>query len=93
MSNAAMFTEIRRLLREAYEHYFATSDGHCKSCEGAISLHFPNYFEAKNGETQPRVEIYSYVLGPNRNHSFNSLAEALVAVREWHAAEMQAEER
>jgi hypothetical protein len=33
--------------------------------------------------------IYSYVLGPNRNHDFDSLDEALVAVKEWHAEEMK----
>jgi hypothetical protein len=82
--------EIRRLLAEAYEHYFANGDGHCKSSEGAISLHWPPYFwregEADSG---PAVEIYSYVLGPSRSHYFKNSRAALAEVRKWHKAEME----
>lgn len=83
--------EIRRLLDEAYEHYFATSDGHCKSSEGHIALNFPNFFERKDGAglEVKSVEIYSYVFGPNRLHFFSSTAEALGAVKKWHEREMQ----
>jgi hypothetical protein len=31
------------------------------------------------------VKVYSYVLGPSRTHYFDSIPEALRAVREWHA--------
>lgn len=83
--------EIRRLLDEAYDHYFENSDGHCKSSEGYISLNYPNYFERKDGAGLGlrSVEIYSYVFGPNRLHFFKSTAEALVAVKQWHEREMQ----
>lgn len=83
--------EIRRLLDEAYDHYFANSDGHCKSSEGFISLNYPNYFDRKHGDAfgVKSVEIYSYVFGPNRNHFFKSTAEALETVKVWHKREMQ----
>jgi hypothetical protein len=84
--------EIRRLLAEAYKHYFEKSDGHCKSSEGAIAIHYPPFFwdpEYHRGKSpEPGVEIYSYVLGPHRSHYFDTATEALVAVREWHANEM-----
>jgi hypothetical protein len=34
------------------------------------------------------VEIYSYVFSSSRSHRFKSTAEALTAVRRWHAREM-----
>ena len=88
---AADLFEIRRLLDEAYDHYFANSDGHCKSSEGHIALNYSNYFERKDGAglEVKSVEIYSYVFGPNRNHFFKSTAEALETVKQWHEGEMQ----
>jgi hypothetical protein len=80
--------EIHRLLNEAYDHYFANSDGYCKSSEGQVSLHWPTYFAMRYGEIEPTCSVYSYVLGPSRNHDFESTTEALAAVREWHAEEM-----
>lgn len=79
--------EIRRLLTEAYEHYFANSDGHCKSSEGAIAIHYPPFFWREEDE-EPGVEVYSYVLGPHRSHYFKNSTEALAAVIGWHASEM-----
>lgn len=81
--------EIRRLLTEAYEHYFANSDGYCKSSEGAISIHYPPYFWREEEYEAPSVEIYSYVLGPSRQHHFKNVDEALAAVRIWHKQEME----
>ncbi|MEU0952841.1 hypothetical protein ABZ353_10935 [Streptomyces niveus] len=83
--------EIRRLLDEAYDHYFKFSDGYCKSSEGHIGLDFNNYFNRQEGQSFgiKTVEVYSYVLGPNRNHAFGSTAEALEIVRGWHDKEMQ----
>lgn len=83
--------EIRRLLDEAYDHYFANSDGHCKSSEGHIALNLSNYFERKNGAdlSIKSIEVYSYIFGPNRNHFFMSTAEALKVVKAWHEKEMQ----
>lgn len=81
--------EIRRLLTEAYEHYFEHSDGHCKSSEGAISIHYPPFFWREDEPDQePSIEVYSYVLGPHRSHYFKNVDEALAEVRKWHAAEM-----
>lgn len=83
--------EIRRLLDEAYDHYFKYSDGYCKSSEGHIGLDFNNFFERRDGISFgiKSVEIYSYVFGPNRSHYFKSTAEALETVKQWHEREMQ----
>ena len=84
--------QIWRLLDEAYHHYFEHSDGYCKSSEGHVSVNFNNFFERRDGESfgVKSVEIYSYVFGPNRSHFFKSTAEALSAVKVWHADEMAA---
>lgn len=83
-------TELQQLMDEAYEHYFAGSDGHCKSSEGYVGLAFNNVHDRRAGEPFriDSVEVYSYVLGPSRTHHFPSTAVALAAVREWHAQEM-----
>lgn len=80
--------EMQRLLVEAYAHYFAGGDGHCKSSEGVITLEFPTYFDLREGKTEPQCYVYSYVLGPSRQHHFRSTTAALEAVREWHGIEM-----
>jgi hypothetical protein len=81
--------KIRTLLKEAYDYYFQHSDGHCKSSEGHISLDFGNYWEDKNCELKiTGVQIYSYVLGPDRLHYFKSLDNALESVVQWHKEQM-----
>lgn len=92
--------EIQRLLDEAYDHYFATTDGLCKMSEGYFNVSFGNYFDRDDGDTgyqsrgqkpavrRRRMTIYSYVLGPSRNHDFESIGEALETVKKWHEAEM-----
>jgi hypothetical protein len=81
--------QIRQLLKEAYDHYFQHSDGHCKSSEGHISLDFGNYWEDKNCELKiTGVNIYSYVLGSSRSHYFKDLDTALDAVIQWHIDQM-----
>ena len=81
--------EIRRLLKEAYDHYFDHSDGHCKSGEGHISLEFGNYWEDKKCEMNiTSVNIYSYVFGSSRSHYYDTIDEALEVVRKWHKEEM-----
>lgn len=79
--------EIQNLLDEGLAHYF-TYDGHCKSSEGHVSVSFDNSFRRMDGTNKLTVEVYSYVLGPHRSHDFDSVDEALEAVREWHAREM-----
>lgn len=86
----ADLAEIRRLLDEAYEHYFANGDGHCKSSEGFIELGTNTAHDRRAGDPFQinSVGVYSYVLGPSRMHYFQSVAEALATVRQWHADEM-----
>lgn len=84
---AVKLEEIQRLLAEAYEHYFANSDGHCKSSEGAIEIGLPPFYWREK-PAQPSLSIYSYVLGPSRTHYFATIDEALAAVRGWHEREM-----
>lgn len=80
---------IRKLLKEAYDHYFDNSDGHCKSSEGHIDLEFGNYWTDKNCEMKiTSVNIYSYVFGNSRSHCYDSIDEALEVVRQWHKEEM-----
>lgn len=85
----ANLTELVRLMDEAYGHYFSY-EGHCKSSEGYVGLHFNNVHDRRAGEPfgLASVEVYSYALGPHRTHDFRTTAEALEAVREWHRAEM-----
>lgn len=84
------FREIRRLLREAYDDYFARDDeGAHNSSEGYVEVYYPNYFEATESDIEASgVGVYSYVLGPARMHHFGSFAEALTVVRKWHAAQL-----
>ena len=82
---------INRLLREAYDHYFAGSDGYAKSSEGYVSVSFGNYWDrAADWVPGDKVEVLicSYVFGENRNNHFTSTAGALAAVKEWHTQEM-----
>ena len=87
--NFQKLLEIRKLLKEAYDHYFDNTDGHCKSQEGHISLEFGNYWEDEKCELKiTSVNIYSYVFGNSRSHCYDSLDEALEVVRRWHKDEM-----
>ncbi len=89
MSFENKLNEIRKLLAEAYKHYFSRDDWHCKSTEGAISIRYPPFFWSYNSHKEPIIEIYSYALGPNRLHEFNNIDDALMAVRDWHRKEME----
>lgn len=82
--------EIQRLHDEALRHALVR-DGCHKSSEGVVEITFGDAFAR---DFQPSVEpesvgVYSYVLGPSRMHYFDSVDEALSAVREWHRAEME----
>lgn len=81
--------EIRTLLKEAYDHYFEHSDGYCKSSEGVITICYPTYWNYGDELEANWIEIYSYVLGPSRNHDFKDFEEALKAVKKWHKTEME----
>ena len=81
--------QIRKLLKEAYDHYFENTDGHCKSQEGHISVEFGNYWEDKECEMKiTSVNIYSYVFGNSRSHCYDTVDEALEVVKRWHKEEM-----
>lgn len=91
MTNKEKLLKIRKLLKEAYDHYFKYSDGHCKSGEGYISLEFGDYWSDKNCECKIKgVSIGSYVFGPHRMHYYDNLDEALEEVTRWHKEEMEA---
>lgn len=81
--------EIDVLLDEANAHSLAR-DGHCKSSEGYVSVSFGNHWERHPDEPRKpvHVEVYSYLLGPHRSHYFDSTAQALEVVRQWHRREM-----
>lgn len=71
-------------LRHALER-----DGHSKSSEGALEISFGNSWERWDGDNvEPGVTLYSYVLGPNRNHYFATIERALETVQVWYAMEM-----
>lgn len=83
--------EIRKLLKEAYDHYFDNDfDGSHKSQEGHISVEFGNYWEDPNCEMKiTSVNIYSYVFGSSRSHYYDSVDTALEVVKAWHKEEME----
>lgn len=85
--------EIRRLLHEAYEHYFEGSDGYHKSSEGFVTVGLGDYFQraGRPRDLNVQVEIFSSVYGPNRHNYYDSTAAALEAVTKWHADEMATE--
>lgn len=88
LSDFEKIAEIQKLLDEMLEHYL-TYEGHCKSSEGHVSLEFGNSWERREGFTGCKVYVYSYIAPTGeRSHTFDSVDEALEAVRGWHAEEM-----
>jgi hypothetical protein len=82
--------QVYRLLAEAYEDWQKRSpDHHAKWSEGQVRITTPDHFYSYNHAMRPKVEIYSYVLGPNRNHEFNNIDEALEAVTRWHKQQIE----
>ncbi|WP_284982351.1 hypothetical protein [Arthrobacter sp. efr-133-TYG-118] len=94
-SELTKLQELQGLLDEAYKHYFELSAGYCKFSEGHVALEFGNFWNRRGGADGALkilgVTVYSYVFGPGRTHHFESLDEALNAVRTWHAEEMSTE--
>lgn len=91
----ADLAEILRLHDEAFRDYLERfNDGH-KSSEGAVEILFGNFWD-RGGWDHPGasgivgVSIYSYALGPNRTHYFDSIADGLAEMRKWHRAQMEA---
>jgi hypothetical protein len=77
-----------RLLDEAFEHYQQCPNAAWKSSENHISISLGNYWQRNLDHAAPTVSVYSYALGPGRTHDFDTIEEALDAVRRWHAEEM-----
>lgn len=85
--------ELRTLLANLHQAWTDDKykDGHCKPNEGyvGIILSYPNWFSSEsyqdylNAEPKLSVEVYSYLFGPNRLHYYDSLDEAIAAVKEW----------
>lgn len=85
----ADLAQIDRLLDEANAHAYSIGD-FGKSSEGYIEVSFGNHFDRDPDEPRfkPQVSIYSYMLGPYRQHHFDSIAQALAVVKVWHHNEM-----
>lgn len=82
MSNTVTIEQLRKEIFALYDRYMESelNDQYWKSQEGAVSVHYPNYF---NQDSPIQVEIYSYIFGGGRHHHFNSINEAFIAVRKW----------
>ena len=95
MTDEEKIAEIIRLNDEALDDYFERTDGHSKSAEGYVTFetHYGTYWDRRgdDGEFNPftRVTIFAYVLGPTRRNEFDSLDEALEAMREWHKGQLE----
>jgi hypothetical protein len=96
MTNGEKVAELLHLLDEAFDHFRDSGIGHWKSSEGFVSVSFGTTFD-REVDGRPAVavrgvDVYSYALGPSRDHHFDSLDEALAEVRKWHADEMATQE-
>lgn len=65
--------DVRRAVWDAYQRATKNPSYEGKSSEGYIEVLYPNFWEAKSFEdfAEPKgVMIYSYALGPSRQHYF-----------------------
>lgn len=90
MSNQEYLKKIREHLYKLHKEWSEdkNSDGAHKSNEGyiGVTLNYPNWFEADdylNDKPTVSCEVYSYLFGPNRLHTFDSLEEAWNEVKKW----------
>lgn len=90
---ADLFVELGELL---------ALDDHCKHYEGAFSVHFPNYFEARAGEGNGwQITLDCYLVGPSRHYEWSgdTFGDALERcerdVRKWinESADARADEK
>lgn len=97
----AMWSRLRVLRAELFQAIAASlaEDGHCKSYEGALTVHLPNYFEETaahdsfgwHGKGSWVIELHCYLIGPNRHYrwegrDFNEcLTKAEKDIRAWIA--------
>lgn len=90
-----LYKKIRQHLGELHRRWQEDPDydGHCKSNEGYVGILFrgKNWFESDRDEATyidgplelSMVEVYSYLFGPHRLHTFDSLEEAWKEVSTW----------
>lgn len=89
-----LIAEMRQHLGNLHQQWREDpeSDGHCKSNEGYVGVLFryPNWHECADKEayvnakpTLSMIEVYSYLFGPNRLHSFDTVEEAHKEVMSW----------
>jgi len=88
--NTGLLWSIRNHLAELHTAWESDpgSDGYHKGNEGYVGvfMYYPNWFEATNYLTdEPEVgcEVYSYLFGPHRLHTFKTLQEAWDEVSKW----------
>lgn len=86
--------EMRKHLGELHQKWRddPECDGHCKSNEGYVGLLYrlKNWHECSSKEeyvnAKPElsmVEVYSYLFGPSRLHTFDTINDAHQAVMSW----------
>lgn len=87
--------KIRKHLGELHDRWSKSDEpefGH-KSNEGYVGILYrlPNWFECSNVDeyinAKPElsmIEVYSYLFGPNRLHTFNTISEAYEEVIKWN---------
>lgn len=92
-NNMAKVRRIIELHDEAFRHYQDNGGDGWKSSEGVVTLRSGSVFDRMDGDDDWRVEVYSYLFGPHRNHYFDSVDAALAAVTEWHQTEMANEHK
>jgi hypothetical protein len=60
---------VRKALSDLYEFYYANGgDRSGKSSEGVITVSYPGHNDECPANTPYSISIYSYELGPSRNH-------------------------
>jgi len=81
-------TDVRKALWKAYKKEESSKYGiEGKSCEGWVSVEYPNYWECKTEDEFLEVRclvVYSYALGPSRRHYFYKSGEdKKLSYNEW----------
>jgi hypothetical protein len=69
------FLTLRTKVFEAIK-YSLEEDSHCKHYEGAMAIHFPNYFEH---DRKWSVSLDCYLIGPSRHYCWEgkTLSDAI----------------
>jgi len=86
-------------VHDAVHTVLIAGDGHCKSYEGSVSVHFPSFFEMTDPNHQPPVtlKLACYVLGPSRSYYWEStnvagcIEQARTDIEGWLAEEAEDE--